>query len=185
MSGYSITPTAQDMFLVLQAWIMAVTGLTQQQVLQANPNRTPAPVFNPGYCVMFMSRTNRLRTPIDTWDTTNPNPTTLSSETGTRVLIQLDFYSSPGANPSAFDWAQAVSGLWRDEATCAALTPTCQPLHADEAFQAPLTTDEEEQYEQRWTLTAYVQYNPVTSVPMQFADQAEVALVNVDKAYPP
>jgi hypothetical protein len=49
---------------------------------------------------------------------------------------------------------------------------------------APLE-DDELQYEQRWTIEAFLQYNPVVTVPMQFADTASVTLINVDEAYPP
>jgi hypothetical protein len=185
MSGYSISLTHEDVFAVIQPWIAAVTGLSPDVVVQAMGNRTPTPPPVPGYVVMTITAFKNLRTPILTWDQSQGgNPDVISSESGTRLLVQLDFISGPGVSPGAGDWAKMVSGLWRTEMACAALAPTCAPLHADEAMMAPLT-DEEDQYEQRWTLQAYVQYNPVTTAPMQFADQAEVTLVNVDKAYPP
>lgn len=39
--------------------------------------------------------------------------------------------------------------------------------------------DGEAQYEQRWVITAVLQYNPVVSTPMQFFDAATVALTDV------
>lgn len=189
MSGYDISLTHQDVFAVLQPWIMAVTGYPSNCVIQGLGNRVPYPVAVPGFVVMTAAGFNNLRTPIETWDTSNPAPTTLASESGTKLRVQLDFISGPGVNPGAGDMAKLISGIWRTEATCTALgggntPPTCQPLYADEAIMAPLT-DEEDQYEQRWTLTAYIQYNPVTTVPQQFADEANVTLVNVDEKYPP
>lgn len=182
MSGYNITPVQADVFAVIQPWLMTLTGLPNDNVIQGLGNRTSMPL--PGCVVATITAAKNLRTPIEAWDTTDPAPTTISSESGTRLLVQLDFYSGPGQSPCAGDWAKLVSGMWRTEATCTALEPTCDPLHADEAQMAPLD-DSEEQYEQRWTLAAYVQYNPVTTVPAQFMDEAQVALVNVDKAYPP
>lgn len=184
MSGYNISLTHQDVFAVIQPWVMAVTGLANENVIQGLGNRTPMPAPVPGFCTMTITGFDNLRTPVQTWDTTNPDPTSLATESGTRLRVQLDFISGPGVSPGAGDWAKLISGIWRTEATCTAFAPTCAPLHADEAMMAPLT-DEEDQYEQRWTLVAYVQYNPVTTVPMQFADEAEVTLVNVDEKYPP
>jgi hypothetical protein len=43
----------------------------------------------------------------------------------------------------------------------------------------------EEQYNRRWTVLASLQYNPVTTLPQQFADAADVEVINVDERYPP
>lgn len=74
--------------------------------------------------------------------------------------------------------------LLRDETACVALAPTCQPLYSSDATLVPLD-DDEQQYEQRWMIEAVLQYNPVTTTPMQFANTLEVTLINVDETYPP
>lgn len=99
--------------------------------------------------------------------------------------MQLDLYGAASG-----DWAVMLETLLRDETGCIALAgsdptnPICQPLYTSDAVEAPLE-DTEDQYEQRWTIEGVLQYNPVTSVPMQFADTLTVTLTNVDEAYPP
>jgi hypothetical protein len=46
----------------------------------------------------------------------------------------------------------------------------------------PLITGEEN-FEQRWTLNAVLQYNPVTTVPIEFFDEAIVSTINVEATY--
>jgi hypothetical protein len=74
--------------------------------------------------------------------------------------------------------------LWRDEYGCNMLNPEASPLYTDDARMVPLVTGEE-QYLERYVLTAVLQTNPVTTVSQQFADTANVGLINVDSTYPP
>jgi hypothetical protein len=48
----------------------------------------------------------------------------------------------------------------------------------------PLVTGEE-QYLERWTVRAVLQYNPVTTVLQDYAGSATVNVINVDERYPP
>lgn len=120
---------------------------------------------------------------IDKRTTTNqdafdPINQLLAAQSNTQVRVQLDFYG-----PLSMNWAKMVSTLLRDDYGCANLAPTCQPLWADEAIQSALV-DGEMQYEERWTLQAYVQYNPVTTVGQQSATALAVTVINVDERYP-
>jgi hypothetical protein len=45
--------------------------------------------------------------------------------------------------------------------------------------------DGEEQYEQRYTISAHLQYNPQVTAPQQFANVASVTLIDVDQRYAP
>ena len=45
-------------------------------------------------------------------------------------------------------------------------------------------TDSEQQYEQRWMATAVLQFNPVVTVPQDFANALTINLVDVDERYP-
>lgn len=174
-----VAPTQQQVYAVLQPFIIKVTGLDPSLVIQGLPNRTAMPAADPGFVVMQAVFTRRLRTNVDTWDQTNPEPASTSQEQGTGIDVQLDCYGA-----SSGDWAVMLSTLLRDEIGCLALAPYCQPLYVDDARLAPLT-DSEDQYEQRWTLTARLQYNPVTTTAQDFMSTAEVTSVNVDEAYPP
>jgi hypothetical protein len=176
---YAVSITQEDVYTALSSLIQAALGLTQQQVLQGLPNRSAMPPASPGFVVMQLFVSGRLRTNIDTYDPTNPDTNSISLEQGTKLRCQLDLYGATSG-----DWAVILSTILRDEVGCVALEPVCDPLYTSEPTLAPLD-DDELQYEQRWNLDAYLQYNPVVSVPMQFADTFAVTLINVDEAYPP
>lgn len=175
----NVAPPQLDVYIAVQSFVMAVTGLGMPNVIQGLPNRTSLPPAVPGFVSMQLTRAKQLRTPEETWDPTDVAPTSLDVEQGTELRLQLDLYGTASG-----DWAVMLQTLLRNEAGCVALGPTCQPLYASDAQLAPLE-DDEAQYEQRWTIEAVLQYNPVTSVPMQFADTAAVTVINVDEAYPP
>lgn len=175
----TVLPTQRNLYTVLKAFIVSVTGLDPTLVIQGLPNRSALPAARPGYVTMQLTRTKRLRTNQDTWDPTDVDPNAIELEQGTEVRMQLDLYGAASG-----DWGVILQTLFRDETACVALAPTCQPLYSTDASLVPLD-DDEAQYEQRWTIGAVLQYNPVTSVPMQFADTLEVTLINVDEAYPP
>lgn len=173
-----VSPTIQQVYEILQPFIAKVTGLDPSLVIQGLPNRVAMPLANPGFVVMQAINTHRLRTNVDTWAFVD-DPASTSQEQGTGLDVQIDCYGATSG-----DWAVMLSTLLRDEIGCLALAPYCQPLYVDDAKMAPLI-DSEAQYEQRWTLTARLQYNPVTTTAQDFMSSAEVSLVNVDEAYPP
>lgn len=169
----------EQLYTVISTFLQSVTGFSQQLVIQGLPNRDAMPLASPGFATMQITLANRLNYNIDTWGPTDPAPTSVNVETHYKGRLQVDFYGAASG-----DLAAIFASLWRDETGCLALEPTCDPLYTDDPFLAPLD-DSEEQYEQRWTVNAYFQYNPVVSVPMTFANELEVTLVSVDEAYPP
>lgn len=113
--------------------------------------------------------------------TVSSEPISAGAKTAKQAMqytVQIDCYG-----PLSSDWAAMLSTMLRDEYACLSMAPNVQPLSADDPKMMPLV-DGEQQYEQRWTLTALLQYNPVTSTPMQFFDGATVGLVDVDMRYP-
>lgn len=107
-------------------------------------------------------------------------------EQGAQVTVQLDFHS---ADNTAFDLAQMVATVLRDEAGVALFTEQdpnygVVPLYADDPVYRPFL-NENQQAEWRWMLEAQLQVNQVTSLPQQYADAVEVEVINVDAAYPP
>ena len=178
MSGYSVNPGFADVYAALLPLIASVTGLASNLIVQGLPNRTAMPAAAPGFAVVEISVSGRLRTNIATYDVTNPSPTTESIEQGTKLRAQIDLYGV-----SAADWAVMLSTILRDDVGCTALAPTCQPLYTDEPMLAPLD-DSEAQYESRWIMSSYLQYNPVVTAPLQFANALDIALIDVDVSYP-
>jgi hypothetical protein len=180
-----VTPVQRSVYVVVKALVVSVTGLDPSLVIQGLPNRAAMPPAAPGFVSMQLARGKQLRTPEATYDPAALAPTSIALEQGTELRLQLDLYGATSG-----DWGVMLQTLLRSEPGCVALAgadpanPVCQPLYASDAHLAPLD-DSESQYEQRWTIEAILQYNPVTSVPMQFADTAELTVINVDEAYPP
>jgi hypothetical protein len=181
----NVTPVQADVYRSVKALVVTATGLDPSLVIQGQPNRTAMPAAAPGFAVMQATTTKRLRTNQDTWSLTDPNPASIDTEQGTQIRVQLDLYGADSG-----DWGVILCTLLRSEYACTVLAgadpakPVCVPLYSGDPFNAPLD-DSEAQYESRWTLEAILQYNPVTTVPAQFADTLTVTLINVDETYPP
>lgn len=89
-----------------------------------------------------------------------------------RIDIQVDFYG-----PAAGEQIAAVTGTYRTE-WCASQFPAgIAPLYCSDPRQAPLTTGEQ-QYDDKWTMTASLQFNPVVYVPVQFATALKMNIVD-------
>ncbi len=90
----------------------------------------------------------------------------------TKIDIQIDFYGLV-----AGEYCKAVKTAFRSRWGYSAFPDNIKPLYTSDAMQSPLTSGEQ-QYETRWTLTATLQYNPVITVPQQYADVLSVNSVN-------
>ena len=103
------------------------------------------------------------------------------------VTIQLDFHSPDFL---AGDFAQTVSIALRDEfgtsffSALAAPFNNVSPLYADDPIRGPLT-NAEAQYEDRWIVSAVLQYNPVTTTALGFSTTLDIVPINVDEEFPP
>ena len=169
----TVSPTQADLFTALRAFIL---GLITCEVVQGLGNGVPMPLGS--FIAMTALYQNRLSTNVDNF--ADPTPTTGSktAQQSTQYTVQIDCYG-----PLSSDWAVMLSTMLRDEYACLAMAPNVQPLSADDPKMLPLI-DGEQQYEQRWAVTALLQYNPVTSTQMQFFDAATVGLVDVYSSYP-
>lgn len=175
----TVDTTLSQVYTDVGNFIVATFGLSSGQLIQGYPNRTSMPPATGPWIEMHLTRNARLRTNVDTWDETDPAPTTMEQEQGIQLSLQVDFYG-----PVSGDWATIFSTLWRDDVGCVALADTCQPLYSDDPIRAPLT-NAEQQYEDKWIVAAQLQYNPTVSTSQQFANTLDVTLINVDEAYPP
>jgi len=98
----------------------------------------------------------------------------------TKWTVQLDVYG-PGSNENV----KMIEGLFYSSVATdffTALGLPLQVLSTDEARQTPLISGEE-QYQQRWTLNVDLQFNPTIGTPIQFFDEAEVAVVEAALQY--
>lgn len=103
--------------------------------------------------------------PYQTYDTDN-DLTIINGPQ--RIDIQIDIYGL-----AAGEICKALKSAFRSEWGIAQFPENIKPLYTNDGNQAPLITAEQ-QYESRWTLTVSMQYNPVVTVPQEFADEATV-----------
>lgn len=136
------------------------------EIVRAQANRVPMPVSP---CVVLTELLQvELETPIITNDGVNNQA---SSKGPKRIDVQVDFYG-----PNAGDQCAAIKSIWRTTYCAGQFPAYIQPLYCGDGIQAPLITGEE-QWQSRWMLTVSIQYNPIVTVPQQFADSVSVGSV--------
>lgn len=167
----TVTPLFDALFVKLRAFVLAVVPAGTECV-KGQENRVPQPLGDHVVITSLFER--RLRTNVSTYDDDGSAGGFRNVEQGTEIHFQFDSYG-----PAATDNAARLSTLFRDEYGVAALAPTLSPLYIDDGRLIPLISGEE-QYVRRVSQTAVCQYNPVTSIPQQFADEAVVTLVDVE-----
>lgn len=177
-----VSPTVNALCLKLGAYLVHPdAGIVPvgTPVIQGPINRAAQPAVD--HVIITPTHRRRLRTnvEVDVDPYPLPDPGSVQIETGTEMRVQVDFYGAQSA-----DWAATFVAIWRSEYAVQHLAPECAPLYADDARMIPLVTGED-QYLERWTVSAMLQYNPVTTTPQQFAGAAEVTVINVDERYPP
>ena len=144
------------------------------EVVQGQDNLVAMP--KGGFVVMTNAGMNRLSTNVDTYDSSAQSKSIL---TPTNYLMQLDFY---GTNSQT--WAMQTQALFRDEYATSIFPANIQPLYADNPIQIPLI-DGEAQYEQRWKLTASLQYNPILSTSQQSMLAVDIEIDPIDQTFKP
>lgn len=171
-------PGSEVVFARLGEFIAGLLPIERTQIVRGLGNRVPMPL--PGFVAMTEISQNRLATNISSYNdygtaTTGERAVTMP----TQYAIQIDCYG-----PNAADWAVMLVTMLRDAYGCEAMAPEVQPLHADDARAAPLVNGEAE-YEQRWIVTAQLQYNPVTTVQQQSAVALAGNSVEIDATFNP
>jgi len=171
-----VTPTLDQLYAKLGDFIESVVPVGVV-VCQMPTNRTAMPPPVPGFVGMTARVQARIMTNLDSW--VDIDPTTIEIEQALRLAVTLNCYGAASS-----DWAVILQAVLRDEYAVGPLKPILSPLYTDEPMFAPLV-DGEEEYEARWIVPAFLQYNPVVSVPQQFASTLTADLINVDERYPP
>lgn len=141
------------------------------QVFKGQANLVVEPTVN-DFVVMTPARRSRLATTVDTVDQIGGFNAHMEMM---QIDMQLDFHGE-----TSTDNAAVIQILWRDEYAYNFLNPLgISPLYCDDGQQMPFI-NAESQYEDRWTMTATMQINPVVSTTQQFADTLTVVLVEAD-----
>lgn len=163
----------QDVFRAFVVFFKTFLPATVE-VVQAQDNRVPMP--KSGFVSMNNTGMDRLSFNIDKYQSLTQGKTIL---TPTKYSMQLDFYGQYSQI-----WAMQTVSLFRDEYSTELFPKNIQPLYADDPVQIPLI-DGESQYEQRWKLTATLQYNPTISVTQQSMLEAKAILAPIDQTFKP
>ncbi len=142
------------------------------EIVRAQVNRVPMPT-DP--CVVL---TELLQVDLETPTASYDGATLTSISTPKRIDIQIDFYGD-----FAGDYCNAIKTVFRTIYACDQFGPEIAPLYCSDGIQAPLITAEQ-QWQQRWTLTASLQYNGAVTAPQQFADELSTdQIIDVDVEY--
>ena len=100
---------------------------------------------------------------------------------GVMVGLQVDIHG-----PNSADTMQILNTLFRDQYAVDVFATTgydVTPLYADDPIQTTFLNGEQ-QIEERWTIDAILQCNPVVTVPAQFMSAVEVTTISVEATYP-
>ncbi len=171
---YSVSISDTDVFTALRAFLLSAFG---GEVIRGIQNRVASPKV--AFIAMSPSGLKRISTNIDTVDIEGETKTVTMH---TQACIQLDFYGSGSANQ-----AEIFTALWRDDTSCVYFSDNhypISPLDCSDPAQIPLVNGEQ-QYEQRWVIKAFLQYNAAVTLDQPLFTGVEVALIDVDTTYPP
>ena len=161
---YIPTIVIDDVITALAAFLQPFVG-SDTPIVRAQVNRVPPPL------TAFVMLRELFEVDLETSTFVNVSAYLQGSiATPTRISIQIDFYG-----PSAGDWCKAVKAVYRSQYAPNQFPDGIKPLWCSDGHQIPLITGEE-QYENRWSLTAELQYNPIVTVPQQ---SATVLAVNI------
>jgi hypothetical protein len=172
MTDVAISITEKSLLDALGVFISSVVSC---EVIRLQKNRVSPPKGD--FVGITALGTEELSTSVETNFATNR---TIKSPT--RFSVQIDCYGA-----LAGDRAKALSILLRNDYACQAFAATgldIQPLYATPASQMPLITGEQ-QYLERWTFEAALQFNGVVTVAQDTANTLAVGLINVGAAYKP
>lgn len=134
------------------------------EVVRSQTNRVPMPA-DPCAILKEILQVD-VHTPYTDYQ---PDDDTATIRGPQQIDVQIDFYGLVSG-----EICKAVKSAFRTGWGFDQFPANIKPLYTSDGIQAPLTTGEQ-QYESRWTLTASMQYNPIITVPQQFADEATVA----------
>jgi|SRR5882724_1777240 len=168
-----VTPTLDEVMTKVRAFLIAIVP-AGTPVIRGPVNRAAQPAVD--HIIFTPIMRNRLRTNLHEDDSVTQETTI---EEGAKVTVQFDFYGE-----NAGDWSASAETLWRDEYACDILSPEAQPLYTDTANMVPLVTGED-QFLERFVLTATLQWNVRVTVTQQSANVLDYDLINVDVRFPP
>lgn len=128
------------------------------EIVRAQPNRAAMPIA--GFVVLNEILSVDLSTPSQN---NAQNGVEAVVSVPRRFDIQIDFYG-----PTSGDQCRAFSTVFKTAHMVSLFPDWIKPLYISDGVKAPLITGEQ-QWEERWIVTASLQFNSVITVPIQTA----------------
>lgn len=184
MTAPIVTLSESQVFTALRAFLLSILP-SGYEVIKAQDNRVPEPQSG-NFVVMTPLLRERIETNVDNYSDGYPDDDSLMSISNpVKFTVQLDIHASD--TTASGDLAHIIQTLFRDETGIQSFADSgfaVAPLYCGDPRQMPFT-NENQQVETRWVMEAIIQYNPVVTLPQDFADSLEINLVEVDAEYPP
>ncbi|OBX10411.1 hypothetical protein QV09_05525 [Gallibacterium salpingitidis] len=155
-----LNTTHNDIYREVRALLLGLFHLNGDQVIRGYSNNVPLPKND--FILMNIIHEQALSTNSYNYSKEAGNVEILQS---TEVQMQIDFYGKTAAVN-----ARVFCNLWRDFYSCEHLSH-CQPLYCDNPQYLPFTNEKNE-YEERYTVTVHLTYNPVITHEQEFIEKA-------------
>lgn len=163
---YTASVTVDTVIDALGDFLQPFVG--SAEIVRAQVNRVSMP---PLPCVVLTELFHvDLRVPSQDYDQAGDEALLSVSN---RIDIQVDFYGE-----SAGDYCRSVQSAFRTMWGFDKFPAGIKPLYTSDGIQSPLVSGEQ-QYVARWTLTVSMQYNPVVTVPQEFAEEAAATTIAI------
>ena len=163
MANYIVSIAVDDVIDALKAFLLPFIPDGANKIVRGQVNRVAQPA-DP--CVVLTELLEvDLSVPRADYQ---PDDSTATLHGPTRIDVQLDFYGELSS-----DYCKAVKSAFRTMWATSQFPKNIQPLYTSDGVQSPMVSGEA-QWQSRWTLTVSLQYNPVMTVPQDFADVLSV-----------
>ncbi len=183
MTTPTLSLTEVQTLTALRGFILGVLTTAGSEVIRGQDNRVPEPKEG-DFVVMTPIMRERLEMNTDIF--VQPQGTvsigSISFANPTKVTVQLDVHGTHSA-----DNVHVLATLFRDDYGYQLLQGSgfdVSPLYMSEPRQSPFINGEQ-QVEERWSVDAVLQCNPILTLPQQSAISLVVGLIDIDVVYPP
>jgi hypothetical protein len=173
----TISVTESMLYTALRTFLL---GLVSCPVVQSQQNRSAMGTGD--FILMTGTGMSGLSTDKTGFIPGQSNPGSETHSRSTRWDVQLDCYG-----PNAADMASLLATTFKTDYAAAALAGAAieiQPLYADDPKQMTIV-NAESQYESRWIVVVFFQFNPVVTLPQDYAAGLTVIPAEVDAVFPP
>lgn len=176
--AYSPNPNEDAVLTAVRAFLIQYVIPAHGEVITSNDDRVAPPKVP--YIVMNPISKPRISTNLDSYETSIIGTATVATQTivkPTKFAIQLDCVDKDG---DATNWVDTLSAIWFSELGAQFFAPYgIAPLYNEDPKFAPWVNSEN-QWENRWIVNTYLQFNPALVIPTYTYPGAIVGVVDVE-----